>query len=80
MKKQERKALREKLILAIKKQLLENNAEVSNKFEKKVMKSVKQIVKKARIRKAIKVSDLSKSLNAIKVTKAIKNVKKKVTI
>ena len=84
MKKQDRKALKESLILAVKKQLLENNAEVAGKFEKSVKKSIKQIVKKARKRKAIVASKVilapnvtkSGAVKVIKVSKPAKKTKK----
>lgn len=38
MNKQDRKSLKENLILAIKKQLLENNAEIAGKADKAVKK------------------------------------------
>lgn len=51
MKKKQRKALRQELVLAIKKQLLENNVDLSNKFEKTIDKSIKNIVRKASVKK-----------------------------
>lgn len=76
MKKQERKALREKLILAIKKQLLDSNAEVSTKFDKTVKKSIKQIVKKAKKRKTIPASQLIKPTTSVKTKKVAKRAEK----
>lgn len=75
MKKQERKELKESLMLAIKKQLLNSNAEVTTKFEKTVKKSIKQIVKKARLRKPVKTT---KVLIAKKSTPKVKKTKKAV--
>jgi hypothetical protein len=75
MKKKERKELKEILMLAIKKQLLDSNAEVTNKFEKTVKKSIKQLVKKARLKKPIKST---KVLKAKKVAPATKKIKKAV--
>ena len=47
MKKKEGKALKEKLIAAVKKTLNDNDAVLTDKIEKAVMKSIKQIVKKS---------------------------------
>lgn len=85
MKKQDKKALKESLILAVKKQLLENNAEVAGKSEKSVKKSIKQIVKKARTRKVIvaskviivpKVTKKNSVVKVAKVSKPKKQTKK----
>jgi hypothetical protein len=45
MKKKEGKVLKEKLLLAVKKILKDNNAQLTVKIEKLVNKSVKKIVK-----------------------------------
>lgn len=47
MKKKEGKVLKEKLLLAVKKTLKENNALLTVKIEKLVNKAVKKIVKKS---------------------------------
>lgn len=47
MKRKEGKALKEKLIVAVKKTLKENDAVLTDKIEKVIKKSIKQIVKKS---------------------------------
>lgn len=46
MKKNERKALEEKLLSAIKKVIKANKADLTNKTEKAIKKALKQIAKK----------------------------------
>lgn len=46
MKKNESKALKGKLLAAVNKVLKENKADLTNKIERAVKKSIKQIVKK----------------------------------
>ena len=48
MKKKEKRELKEKLIVAVKKVLTTNNAILTSKIEKAVKKSMKQIVKKSK--------------------------------
>ena len=48
MKKKEKKELKEKLIVAVKKVLTTHNAILTAKIEKTVKKSIKQIVKKSK--------------------------------
>jgi len=66
MKKKERKLIKEHLILAIKKQLLEDNAEISDKNQRAIEKSIKQIVKKVRIRKVTSIKKKKATLIASK--------------
>ena len=51
MNKKERKALKEKLCTAIEKVLKDSKAELKNKTEKAVTKSIKQIARKTDIKK-----------------------------
>lgn len=48
MKKKEKKELKEKLMVAVKKVLINNNAILTAKIEKTVKKSMKEIVKKSK--------------------------------
>lgn len=54
MKKKEGKALKQKLIVAVKKTLKDNDAVLTDKIEKVVKKSIKQIVKKSSKKVTIK--------------------------
>ena len=65
MKKNERKALKESILAAIKLKLKENNARVTDKFEKSVRKSIKQIVKKAQNLKKATVAKNSPKLKKL---------------
>ena len=47
MKKKKRKAFKEKIIIAVKKTLKDNDTVITDKIEKVVKKSIKQIVKKS---------------------------------
>lgn len=51
MKKKDQKALKEKILVAFKKVLLVNKADLTDKIEKAVKKSIKKIVKKANKKK-----------------------------
>ncbi|MDO9184791.1 MAG: hypothetical protein Q7W13_02190 [Bacteroidia bacterium] len=51
MKKKDQKALKEKILVAFKKVLLVNKADLTDKIEKAVKKSIKKIVKKANEKK-----------------------------
>lgn len=53
MKKKAMKALREKLLVAIKKVVKDNKAYLSNKGEKNLKESIKRIVKKTNKEKSI---------------------------
>jgi L-lactate utilization protein LutC len=53
MKKTEIKSLKEKLLVAIKKVLKDNKSDLTNKIEKVVKKSIKNIVKKSGKKKMI---------------------------
>jgi hypothetical protein len=59
MKKKEGKALKEKLIEAVKKILKANNALLSVKIEKVVTKSIKKIVKKSSQKKTAAAKPLA---------------------
>ncbi len=52
MKKKTNKALKAKLVLAIKNVLKENESKLSSKIEKAIKKSIKKIVKKTDKKKA----------------------------
>ena len=47
MKKKKRKAFKEKIIIAVKKTLKDNDTVITDKIEKVVKKSVKQIINKS---------------------------------
>ena len=53
MKKTEIKSLKEKLLVAIKKVLKNNKSDLTNKIEKIVKKSIKNIVKKTGKKKKV---------------------------
>ena len=53
MKKKEKKALKEKLLAAIKRVLKTNNASLTNKIEKVLKKSIKKIADKTDIKKIV---------------------------
>jgi hypothetical protein len=53
MKKKTNKALKAKLIMAIKNVLKENESKLSAKIEKAIKKSIKKIVKKTDKKKAV---------------------------
>ena len=62
MKKKEKKALKEKLLAAIKRVLKTNNASLTNKIEKVLKKSIKKIADKADIRKIVASKKTKKSV------------------
>ncbi len=74
MKKKDQKALKEKILVAFKKVLLVNKADLTDKIEKTVKKSIKKIVKKANKKKE-KVS-IQKIKKSVSNSHKIKNAKK----
>lgn len=66
MKKNEQKALRGKLLVAIKKVLTDSSVEQTNKTEKKITKSIKNFTKRIDIkRKGVAVKKIKKTCKSL---------------